>query len=87
MMENVYDDTLQGAVKEFQTSKGLRPDGIVGNNTRQVLNGGPKPTPVAETNNSKIERLLVNMERWRWMPDELGDSTSGTACRSSSRPS
>jgi murein L,D-transpeptidase YcbB/YkuD len=73
MMENVYDDTLQGAVKEFQTSKGLRPDGIVGNNTRQVLNGGPKPTPVAQTNDSKIERILINMERWRWVPADMGE--------------
>ena len=73
MMENVYDDALQTAVKEFQTSKGLRPDGIVGNGTRQVLNGGPKPTPVTQTNDAKIERILINMERWRWVPADMGE--------------
>jgi L,D-transpeptidase YcbB len=73
MMENVYDEPLQAAVKEFQTSKGLSPDGIVGNGTRQVLNGGPKPTPVAQTNDSKIDRILINMERWRWVPADMGE--------------
>lgn len=69
--ENVYDDTLQNAVREFQRSKNLTPDGIVGNGTRQVLNGGPRP--VAQSNDSKIERILINMERWRWVPADLGE--------------
>jgi murein L,D-transpeptidase YcbB/YkuD len=73
MMENVYDDQLQSAVKAFQTSKGLTPDGIVGNGTRQVLNGGPKPAAVAQTNDSKVERILINMERWRWVPVDMGE--------------
>ncbi len=68
--ENVYDDKLQEAVREFQRSKDLRPDGVVGNGTRQVLNGGPKPVP--QTNNSRIERILINMERWRWVPNDMG---------------
>ncbi|MCK9911094.1 peptidoglycan-binding protein, partial [Microbacteriaceae bacterium K1510] len=56
--ENVYDDQLQQAVKEFQSSKNLTPDGIVGNGTRQVLNGGPRPVP--QSSDSKIERILIN---------------------------
>ncbi len=71
--ENVYDETLAEAVRQFQQSKGLRPDGIVGNGTRQVLNGGPKPVAVTQTNDSKIERILINMERWRWVPVDMGD--------------
>jgi L,D-transpeptidase YcbB len=71
--ENVYDETLAEAVRQFQQSKGLRPDGIVGNGTRQVLNGGPKPVAVSQTNDSKIERILINMERWRWLPVDMGD--------------
>ena len=68
--ENVYDEPLQNAVKEFQRSKNLNPDGVVGNGTRQVLNGGQRP--VAQASDSKIERILINMERWRWMPTDLG---------------
>ena len=73
MMDNVYDDQLQAAVKAFQSSKGLTPDGIVGNGTRQVLNGGPKPAAVSQTNDSKVERILINMERWRWLPVDMGE--------------
>ncbi len=69
--ETVYDGKLQAAVREFQRSKGLRPDAIVGNNTRAVLNGQPKP--VAVTADSKIERILINMERWRWLPEDMGE--------------
>jgi L,D-transpeptidase YcbB len=69
--ETVYDDKLQAAVREFQRSKGLRPDAIIGNNTRAVLNGQPKPVVV--TADSKIERILINMERWRWLPDDMGE--------------
>jgi L,D-transpeptidase YcbB len=68
--ENIYDDKLQEAVREFQRSKDLRPDGVVGKGTRQVLNGGPKPVP--QTNDSKVERILINMERWRWVPNDMG---------------
>ena len=38
-----------------------------------MLNGGPKPAPVAQTNDSKIERILINMERWRWVPADMGE--------------
>ena len=71
-VDNVYDDKLAEAVRQFQQSKGLRPDGVVGNGTRQVLNGGTKPAPVAQRNDSKIERILINMERWRWVPVDMG---------------
>lgn len=69
--ENVYDDALAQAVRDFQRDKNLTPDGLVGNGTRQVLNGGPRP--VAQSNDSKIERILINMERWRWLPPDLGE--------------
>ncbi len=69
--ENVYDDKLQAAVREFQRSKGLRQDALIGNNTRAVLNGQPKP--VAPTGDAQIERILINMERWRWEPEDLGE--------------
>jgi murein L,D-transpeptidase YcbB/YkuD len=61
--ETFYDEALAQAVKDFQTSKDLRPDGIVGSGTRAVLNDVDTPSPA---------RLLANMEEWRWMPDDLG---------------
>ena len=59
-----FDQALEDAVKTFQRENGLFADGIVGPGTRQALN-----TDGAEQD---IQRILVNMERWRWLPDDLG---------------
>jgi murein L,D-transpeptidase YcbB/YkuD len=69
--EDLYDQELQKAVLVFQRANGLRPDAIIGNNTRSVLNGAPRP--VTASADSKVERILINMERWRWMPEDLGE--------------
>lgn len=58
-----YDDTLAAAVAKFQSEKGQKPDGIVGPRTRAAFNDIEVPSP---------ERILANMEMWRWMPDDLG---------------
>ncbi|HVY19115.1 MAG TPA: L,D-transpeptidase family protein [Bauldia sp.] len=59
----LYDKAVADAVKAFQTSKGLKADGAAGKGTVVALNT-PPPDPVST--------ILVNMERWRWMPEELG---------------
>ena len=61
---NYYDDALASAVAKFQNDKGQKADGIVGPRTRRALNDIDVPSP---------ERLLANMEMWRWMPEDLGD--------------
>ncbi len=61
---NIFDDQLLSAVRAFQGNAGLVADGIVGPNTIGALNG-PNVDPVAE--------IIANMERWRWMPRDLGD--------------
>jgi len=59
----VYDETLAQAVKSFQADKGLKPDGIAGNATVAFING---------TGKSNTAEIIANMERWRWMPRDLG---------------
>jgi L,D-transpeptidase YcbB len=60
-----YDEAMVAAVTAFQAAQGLTPaDGIIGNKTRAALNTLKSTSP---------ERLLVNMEQWRWMPDDLGE--------------
>jgi L,D-transpeptidase YcbB len=59
----VYDEALVTALKAFQESLGLDPDGVAGPATIAALNGG------AATSRDDI---LANMERWRWMPSDLG---------------
>ena len=58
-----FDHSLTQAVSTFQTRHGLDADGIVGPATLAALN-----VPVE----NRISQIKWNMERWRWMPDDLG---------------
>jgi murein L,D-transpeptidase YcbB/YkuD len=61
---NLYDDALKAAVVAYQTEQGTRPDGYVGNATRALLNDVEVLGP---------EKLIANMEEWRWMPEDRGE--------------
>lgn len=58
----LFDTGLAEAVKGFQQSHGLARDGKVGRQTLAALNIFPE---------QRVEQILVNMERWRWMPRDL----------------
>jgi murein L,D-transpeptidase YcbB/YkuD len=62
-----YDEGVVEAVKSFQRANGLNPDGMVGSGTLRVLNGGPRPS-------NQTDIIIANMERWRWVPRDLGKS-------------
>jgi len=66
--ETFYDPALQQAVAAFQRENKMNPDGLIGRTTRSVLNGEGKPALAG----SEVQRLTLNMERWRWMPENLG---------------
>lgn len=57
----VFDDTLEQAVKRFQADNGIEPDGVVGMETVAPLN---------LTNEQRIRSILVNLERCRWSSEE-----------------
>src|SRR5262245_62070676 len=57
------DPALVDAVKTFQETHELATDGAVGKLVRAALNVGPA---------TRVEQLIANMERWRWLPDDLG---------------
>ncbi len=58
-----FDEALADAVRGFQTRHGLEADGVVGPGTLGELD----VSAVA-----RLEQLRVNLERWRWLPDDLG---------------
>ena len=60
----LYDDELAEAVRTFQRQHGLEPDARVGRATLAALN-----VPAA----ARHQQLLVNLERWRWLPRDLGE--------------
>lgn len=62
----VYDEELVQAVSEFQSQHGIRSKGgVINDATRRALNNLEGPNP---------KKLLANMEQWRWMPDDLGET-------------
>ncbi|WP_422369601.1 L,D-transpeptidase family protein [Pelagibius sp.] len=58
-----YDDKLVEGVKWMQYRHGLTQDGAVGRKTLAALN-----VPIE----TRIEQMVLNLERRRWMPDDLG---------------
>jgi murein L,D-transpeptidase YcbB/YkuD len=60
----VFDDSLEAAVRRFQRRHGLDVDGVVGPMTLKALD-----VPAQE----RVRQIEVNMERWRWLPRALGE--------------
>ncbi len=60
----VFDDSLRAALKRFEQRHGLPADGILDPDARAALN-----VPVAQ----RIRQIELNLERWRWMPETLGE--------------
>jgi L,D-transpeptidase YcbB len=59
----LYDAELRDAVRDYQDHHGLRATGLVDEPTRASLN-------VAAT--QRVAQVAATLERWRWMPDDLG---------------
>ncbi|MBI5857248.1 MAG: L,D-transpeptidase family protein [Sphingobacteriales bacterium] len=57
----VFTDTLETAVKKFQTRHGYKADGIITNQLVKDMN-----MPAIE----RLKQVLLNMDRMRWMPQK-----------------
>ncbi len=60
---NVFDGNLKDAVRNFQAASGLDADGVAGKGTLLAMNSSA---------DKRINQIIVNMERWRWLPSDLG---------------
>ena len=60
----LYDPLLQATVESFQHQHGLKTDAIIGPDTRAALN---------VTAQQRVAQIRANLERWRWLPRQLGD--------------
>lgn len=58
----VFNDTLELAVRTFQVRHGYKPDGVIGANLLKEIN-----VPVEK----RLQQILMNMNRMRWMPAEM----------------
>ncbi len=68
--ENLYDAPLQEAVMAFQRANGVKANGFVGQATRLALNGDDAASKPDKGRD--VQRIVNNMERWRWLPQDLG---------------
>ena len=59
-----YDKALFNAIKNVQARADIKPAGVIDSKTLAAING-PKPGQM-------VERVVANMERWRWLPRDLG---------------
>jgi len=59
-----YDADVESAVKSFQELHSIKATGIVDKDTLAVMN-----IPL----DTRIRQVALNLQRWRWMPDDLGD--------------
>ena len=64
-----YDRPLAEAVKTAQAGKGLPATGKLDAETVAAL-GGPPATFVSRKD--AVGDIIANMERWRWLPEDLG---------------
>jgi L,D-transpeptidase YcbB len=60
----LFDGPMLLAIKKFQERHGLKDDGNIGAGTVAEMN-----VPVAE----RIDQIVINMERRRWVAQQLGD--------------
>ncbi|MET4385865.1 murein L,D-transpeptidase YcbB/YkuD [Bradyrhizobium sp. F1.4.3] len=66
-----YDATVAEAVRKFQDGAEIKATGVLDASTVRALNS-PK-------RDKQIDTVLVNMERWRWLPRDLGVPSLGDA--------
>jgi murein L,D-transpeptidase YcbB/YkuD len=62
----IFDKAVAEAVKKFQRDNKLKATGVLTAATVDQLNARPSRRPV--------DVVIANMERWRWMPHDLGDT-------------
>jgi murein L,D-transpeptidase YcbB/YkuD len=66
-----YDAKVAEAVRKFQAGAELKPTGVLDDRTIKAINS-PK-------RDRQIDTVIVNMERWRWLPRDLGAPAIGDA--------
>jgi murein L,D-transpeptidase YcbB/YkuD len=61
---DLFDENLERAIQNFQKRHGIKEHGTLDKETIEAMN-----IPVA----GRIRQMELNMERWRWMPHDLGN--------------
>lgn len=62
----LYSEELTPVFRAIQKRAGLKPDGVIGPRTVQLLAGDSKA--------DRVRKLVVALEQMRWLPNELGET-------------
>lgn len=65
LANKTFDENFKKGIINFQSRHGLEPDGKIGIGTLKALN-------ISKEN--RKQQVIVNLERWRWFPETLGDN-------------
>ena len=60
----VFDDSLAAALGRFEDASGLARDSVLDAAATETLNQDPA---------ALRDQIVLNLERWRWLPDDLGE--------------
>jgi len=61
---DVFDDAVEQALKRFEKRHGLEEDGVL----------GPEDlAPMSVAAEERVAQMELNLERWRWLPEDLGE--------------
>lgn len=66
-----YDTEVAAAVRKFQGMNDLNANGVLDTATLRAMN--------APKRDRMIDTVILNMERWRWLPRQLGATNIGNA--------
>ena len=69
--EDVLDRRLMGAVREIMYEAGYERKNAIDDDVRREVSKIDRSRP--GTNKALIDKMLVNLERWRWMPETMGN--------------
>ena len=68
--ETLFDARLEAAVRAFQNENGIKANGVLNAKTRSAFNREGEPKKADPSRGT--DRIVINMERWRWLPEDLG---------------
>lgn len=70
--QDLYDRELMNAVNNFMRTQGWRRKHVYDNKVRKALNE-TNGTKARRTGRVSTDDIIANMEKWRWLPRDLGD--------------
>ena len=70
---DLYDRELMNSVNSFMKTQGWRRKYVYDNKVRRALNENNGSSKTQKSQTVSIDDIVANMEKWRWLPRDLGE--------------